>query len=179
MTHTRLPALALGGVLLLVGCGGGETKTVAATTSIVSTIAPTTTTALTTTTLSTASSVRTSAPACALLTPLDIKAALQVAVGPGTGSEQATFPACTFTTADGATTILVVRHDPLGDLIKTTLASDPKAKALGGVGDEAVDQIGMGQVTMGFRGVGVVIRVMPAPSLAALVQLARVAGGKL
>jgi hypothetical protein len=164
------------GAMLLAACGGGDTKTVAATTT--SAVTAASTTSFTTVATTTVSTARSSAAVCALITPIEVKAALKVTVAAGE-LVPGTPPVCKLSAADGSTTVTVTRIDPVGDLIKTTLASDPKAKALTGTGDAAVDQAYMGQITLQFRGVGVVIHATPAPPLAALVEMARVAGGKL
>ena len=113
--------------------------------------------------------------ACGLLTPYDIDAALHVTVADGVLTGEGSVTVCTFTTADTTTTVTVTRHEPIGDLLGQTLAGDPDATEFAGVGDDAVEQPHIGQITVAAEDLGIVIKVAPVPSRDALVQLARVA----
>ncbi len=165
----RLSAIVLVIAFIAAGCGGGDTKEAADETS--STSSSTSTTAASPDTRAASTDV------CGLLTPTAIDAALHVTVGEGELFDEGSVTICAFETADGSTTVKVSRYEPAGDLIANTLAGDPEANELAGVGDEAVDQLHIGQVTTSFRGIGIVISVFPAPSLEVLVQLARTAAG--
>lgn len=109
---------------------------------------------------------------------LDIKAALRVDVGTPTSSDNGSVTTCNFATADKSTIVSLVRHEPVGDLLKNVLAADPDAKAFPGIIDEAVLQIKIGQITVRKGKVGFAISVMPVPTQEALVQLARQSAGK-
>lgn len=174
LTRTRrVSSIGLVVFVLAAGCGGGDTKKAADDPSST----PTTAASSGTTSGGDGDSAG-SAAACGLLTPKDIDAALHLTVGEGEPSDEGSVAVCRFKTDDGSTTIKLSRYEPVGDLIKNTLAGDPKAKELPGVGDEAVDQIHIGQLTMRVGEIGVVVSVLPAPTLDGLVQLARTAAGR-
>jgi hypothetical protein len=166
-------AIALVLLLLAAGCGGSDKKAAAVDTT--ASTSTSTTVAETTTTPTTAAANA----ACDLLSPMDIEAAVHVTVGEGEPSNEGDVTVCSFATADSSTTVKLSRHKPAGTLLEDTLASDSEAKELTGVGDGAVQQLHIGQVTTKWRDIGIVIQVTPAPTLAALTQLARVSAGKV
>lgn len=61
----------------------------------------------------------------------------------------------------------------------TTVEDDGGATVPVGVGDEAVKQLELGTIIVRVGEIGVVITVVPSPTEAALVQLARTAVGKV
>ena len=167
--RARVCAVALAGLLLAAGCGGGDATTDAGT--------PTTDGGATSDTADSAAGEGLAPDACLLITPADIAAALQLNVLEGKLYEDTGVTICAFEGADHFGTVEVSRFEPVGDLIKNTLAADPAANELAGVGDEAVEQIALGQVTVRMGDVGVVISSTPDPELDGLVQLARIAVG--
>lgn len=165
-------SIALVAVLVAAGCGGGGTKKAGDTST-------TSTTAASSSTTTPGGGGSGDTGVCALVTPADIDAALHLTVGKGELFDNGSVTTCGFKTADGSTTINVTRYEPVGDLLKNTRAADPKAKDLPGVGDEAIDEIHIGSVTMRVGEIGLVIGAVPAPTLDGLVQLARIAAGRM
>lgn len=182
---TMVATAALVTLLVAAGCGGGDGDKAAdnstASSSTSSSSSTSTTADDSSTTLEDDGDAISPGGVCDLVTPVDIDAALQVTVEAGQQqSEQDNAAVCSFETADnGSTHVAVFLYEPVGNLLANTLAGDPSAEALSGVGDEAVKQLEIGQITMRVGETGVVITVVPTPTEAALVQLARTAAGRM
>lgn len=171
----RATAAIVASLLLVAGCGDdGEDAATTTTTSAADTTESTTTTTEDGTTT-------TAAPTgvCDLITPVAIEAALGVAVEPGEASTDGAVAVCVYESADGSDQVTLRLHDPVGDLLAETLAGDPAAMEIPGVADGAVLQLELGSITTHRNGKGLAIKVTPAPSEEALVQLARVGAGLL
>lgn len=161
--RTRVSSIALVVFVLAAGCGGDTTPDSQGTT----------------TTDSPATTAGDSASACELITAVDIQAAVHVTVGEAKSSNNGSVTICSFETADKSTIVNLSRYEPVSDLLKNTLEADPAAKPLAGVGDEAVLQIKIGQLTMRVGEIGIALSVIAVPSEAALVQLARTIAGRM
>ena len=172
----RRSAIFVAILFAVTACGGGDTTDAADETPTTSSTDTGAGDAGTTTSAGDIGSVE-SVNACGLITPADIQAALQLSVEAGELFDNGSVTTCAFKTSDHYASVDVSRFEPVGDLIENTLAADPKANDLPGVGDAAIEQIYIGQVTMRVGDVGVVISSIPPPALEGLVQLARTAAG--
>lgn len=94
-------------------------------------------------------------------------------VSKGEPRTQGDVTTCSFSTADKATIITVYRYERSGDLLKNIRAADSKAKTVSGIGDDAVEEPEIGQITLVIGEIGLAINVAPPPSSAALQQLAK------
>ena len=166
-----MPLIVLIVLGLAAGCGGGSTSASDDTSA-------TTTDAGSATTAGDGSTTTTGgvSDACSLLTPVDIDAALQVAVGSQQFAETGRVQRCAYESADLSTTVIITRQEPVGDLMDNARAG-LNATDLSGVGDEAVIAVEGGTIAVRVGEIGFIIEVDPPPSQEALVQLGRTAVG--
>jgi hypothetical protein len=166
-TRAWLIRLAVMAAVVLLGAGcGGKAKTTLREASATTSAHPSTTT------------IPGVKSACDLISAVDIKAALKVAVEAPASSYNGDASICMFATADKTSTVTLARFEPVGDLLTKTLASDPEAKAITSVVDEAVLQLKAGRITVRKGTTGFVLTVAPPPTEAELIQLARTVAGK-
>ena len=182
-------AVAVGcATLLVAGCGAGDGEVDAANT----TLGPgatnaTSTSGTTTSTQGTTSTTTADAlDVCEVITVGDIEAALGVVVPEGEEMEEPGEDICIYDSGARDPEVVVSRHDPVGDLLSTTLTADPTAVELSTVNDAAVLQLERGTITLRRGDVGIVITVVLTPVTVApalteqdLVLLAQTAAGKL
>lgn len=182
-------AVTVGCALLLVaGCGASDGEVDAVNTTLEPGATDTTATAETTTSTEGTTSTTTAAAldVCEIITVGDIEAALGVVVPEGEEMDEPGEDICIYDSGARDPEVVVSRHDPVGDLLTTTLTGDPTAVELSAVNDEAVLQLERGTITIRRGDVGIVITVVVTPVTVTpplteenLVLLAQTAAGKL
>jgi hypothetical protein len=111
-----------------------------------------------------------------VITPAEITAIIKTPVGAGVYRDQGgDVTTCTFKTADGATIVNVLKYERANDMLKNIRTADKNAKAVAGVGDEAVIQVAIGTITLQIGEIGIAVNASPPPSEEALVALGKAA----
>jgi hypothetical protein len=156
-------------VALTAACGSKSKTDTAADT--------TTTTAVDSTGTTGASSADThsNAHACDLVTPADIQTSFQATVGAGNKVDNGETTACTFQSADHNTNVHVVRYERAGDLLKNIRAADKDAKTCTGIGDDCVEEVALGTITLTVGEIGIAVSIDATVTAAQLEQIGKLA----